>query len=99
MREEVRGLGFADVEFDNLVACLMAMDAAAKTANVYIQGVERNRLGAGACVKIRGSISDVRAALETAVEVGSRYGTLTGKHMIASPSEDTEIAINATIFK
>ena len=35
-------------------------DAAAKAAGVKIQSVERNRLGAGACVKMRGSISDVK---------------------------------------
>lgn len=99
MREELKGRAFGNFEFDNLVACLMGMDAAAKAANIQIQGVERNRLKAGACVKIRGSVSDVRAAMEAAIETGSRYGTLTGKNMIASPSEDTEIAINATIFK
>lgn len=99
MSDELKGLAFGNFEFDNLVACLMAMDAATKAANVQVQGVERNRLKAGACVKIRGSVSDVRAAVEAAVETGSRYGTLTGKNMIASPSEDAEIAIEATIYK
>ncbi len=99
MREELRGKAFADFEFDNLVACLVAMDAAAKTADIQIQSVERNRLAAGACVKIRGGVSDVRAALEAALEAGAKYGTCTGKNVIAAPTDDTEIAINATILK
>ena len=86
-------------EFDNMVACLVAMDAAAKAADIAIQGVERNRLKAGACVKIRGTVSDVRAAMEAALTAGSKYGTLTGKHVIPAPSEDTETAMQATILK
>ncbi len=97
--EDYRGMALGIFEFDNLVACLVAMDQAAKTANIVIQGVERNRLKAGACVKIRGSISDVNAAVDAAVEAGSRYGKLTGRHAIAAPSEDTEYAMAATIYK
>ncbi len=97
--EEYRGMALGIFEFDNLVACLVAMDQAAKTANIVIQSVERNRLKAGACVKIRGSISDVRAAVDAAVEAGSRYGKLTGVHTIASPSPDTEIALVAGIHQ
>ena len=47
-------------ELDSLGACYIALDAAAKTANISVQGVERNRLKSGACVKIRGGISDVK---------------------------------------
>ena len=55
-------------ELDNLVACFVALDAASKAANVRIQSVERNRLKSGACVKMRGSVSDVNAAMEVALE-------------------------------
>ncbi|MEE1114694.1 MAG: BMC domain-containing protein [Eubacterium sp.] len=97
--DEFRGKALGIFEFDNLVACLVAMDQAAKTADIRIQGVERNRLKAGACVKIRGGISGVRAAVEAALAAGSKYGKLTGKHIIAAPTEDAEVAINATILK
>ena len=50
-------------ELDGFMACLVALDAAAKAADVKIQDVERNRLKAGACVKLRGDISSVRAAM------------------------------------
>ena len=55
---KIQGNGSGNVELDNLVACFVALDAAAKTANIRIQGVERNRLKSGACVKMRGSVSD-----------------------------------------
>lgn len=99
MAESWLGYSIGIFEFDNMVACLVAMDAAAKAADIRVQGVERNRLKAGACVKIRGSVSDVRAAMEAALTAGAAYGTLTGKHVIPAPSEDTELAMQATILK
>ncbi len=62
MAEQYRGMAIGIIELDSEWACFGALDAAAKAAAVQIQGVERNRLGAGACVKMRGSISDVKAA-------------------------------------
>lgn len=43
--------GSRDFELDSFAACFVALDAASKAANVRIQNIERNRLGAGACVK------------------------------------------------
>ena len=85
--------------FGNLVACFVALDTASKTAGITVQGVERNRLKSGACVKIRGSVSDVKAAMEAGIAAGSRYGTLTASTVIPSPTEDTETALQMTIKK
>ena len=38
-------------ELESECICFVALDAAAKAANVRIQAVERNRLKAGACVR------------------------------------------------
>lgn len=86
-------------ELDSLGACYVALDAAAKTANISVQGVERNRLKSGACVKMRGDISSVNAAMDVAVATASRLGKVTAKTIIASPSEGTEIAAEMTINK
>ena len=59
MADNYDGMAVGAFELDNLVACFVALDAASKAANVTIQSVERNRLKSGACVKIRGSVSDV----------------------------------------
>ena len=75
-------------------------DAAAKAAAVKIQGVERNRLTSGACVKMRGGVSDVRAAMEAALETAKEMDSEVYSHtIIASPSEDSELAIRMTINK
>ena len=86
-------------ETDNLVAAFVALDAASKAADVAIQGVERNRLKSGACVKMRGDISSVNAAMEVAVATASRLGKVTASTVIASPSEGTEVAMEMTIKK
>ena len=58
MAKNYDGMAVGAFELDNLVACFVALDAASKAANVTIQSVERNRLKSGACVKIRGSVSE-----------------------------------------
>lgn len=103
MDNNYKGMAVGVFELDNLVACFVALDAASKAANVRIQSVERNRLKSGACVKMRGSVSDVNAAmevaLEVALEVAKPLGKVVSHTVIASPSEDTEIALKMTINK
>lgn len=99
MTENYNGMAVGVLEMDNLVACFVALDAASKAANVKIQSVERNRLKSGACVKIRGSVSDVTAAMEVALETAKPLGKVISHTVIASPSEDTEIALKMTINK
>ena len=99
MADNYNGMAVGVFEMDNLVACFVALDAAYKAANVKIQSVERNRLKSGACVKIRGSVSDVTAAMEVALETAKPLGNVVSHTVIASPSEDTEIALKMTINK
>ena len=99
MADNYNGMAVGVFEMDNLVACFVALDAASKATNVKIQSVERNRLKSGACVKIRGSVSDVTAAMEVALETAKPLGNVVSHTVIASPSEDTEIALKMTINK
>ncbi len=99
MSEEYQGMAVGVFELDSECACFVALDAAAKAASVRIQGVERNRLGAGACVKMRGSVSDVKAAMEAALNAAEPLAKVISHTVIASPSEDTETAIRMTITK
>ena len=80
-------------------ACFVALDAASKAANVKIQNVERNRLGAGACVKMRGSVSDVTAAMDAALKVAEPLTKIFSHTIIASPAHDTEPAMYMTAGK
>ncbi|MFR3767978.1 MAG: BMC domain-containing protein [Blautia sp.] len=99
MAEKYNGMAVGVFELDNLVACFVALDAASKAANVKIQSVERNRLKSGACVKIRGSVSDVNAAMEVALETAKPLGEVVSHTILASPTEDTETALAMTINK
>ena len=64
MAQDYTGMAIGVFELESECICFVALDAAAKAADVKIQGVERNRLKSGACVKMRGSVSDVKAAME-----------------------------------
>ena len=97
--EQYKDKALGVFEVDNLVAAFVALDQASKAADVSIQAVERNRLKSGACVKMRGDISSVKAAMEVAVATASRLGKVTASTVIASPSEGTEIAAEMTINK
>lgn len=97
--ERYKGKAVGVFEVDNLVAGFVALDAASKAADVMIQAVERNRLKSGACIKMRGDISSVNAAMEVAVSAASRLGNVTAKTVIAAPSEGTEIAMKMTVNK
>ena len=96
---EYNGAAVGAFEADSYLVCCVAIDAAVKAADVKVEGIERNRLKSGACVKMRGSISDVNAAMEAAVAAGEQHGTVTSHHVIAAPADDTEIAMSMTIYK
>ena len=53
MDKNFEGQAIGVFELDSLCACFVALDAATKAADVKIQGVERNLLKCGACVKMR----------------------------------------------
>ena len=99
MAENYNGMAVGVFELDNLVACFVALDAASKAANVTIQSVERNRLKSVACVKMRGSVSDVNAAMEVALETAKSLGEVVSHTVIASPTADTVVALKMTINK
>ena len=99
MAEDYRNQAIGVFELESECICFVALDAAAKAAAVKIQGVERNRLKSGACVKMRGSVSDVHAAMEAALAAAKPMAKVISQNIIASPSEDTETAMAMTINK
>lgn len=99
MSEQYTGMAIGAFELDSECACFVALDAAAKAADVKIQAVERNRLSAGACVKIRGTVSNVNAAMEAALRTAEPLSKIVSHTIIAAPSEETETAIRMTINK
>ena len=86
MAEQYHGMAIGIFELDSECACFVALDAAAKAAAVQI-------------VKMRGSISDVKAAMEVAIRTAEPIAKVVSHTVIASPSEETETAIAMTITK
>ena len=86
MSNEYNGMAIGVFELDSECACFVALDAAAKAASVKIQSVERNRLKSGACVKMRGTISDVKAAIEHVKE--NRTCEIFASAVISNPSQE-----------
>ncbi len=99
MAQEYTGMAIGIFELESECICFVALDAAAKAADVRIQAVERNRLGSGACVKMRGTVSDVKAAMEAALDAAAGRTKIVSHTVIAAPSADTETAITMTIGK
>ena len=101
MRNEAVGL----LEVFGLVAAFAAGDAACKAANVTIEAFDRNKpANADALpvplvilVKLRGSVSDVKMAMEAGARAAEEISGVVAQHIIARPEADTEkmLQINA----
>ncbi|MFA9376451.1 MAG: BMC domain-containing protein [Lachnotalea sp.] len=86
------------LEVFGCVAAFVAADAACKAGNVRIESLDKNKpANADAlpvplvmCIKIRGSISDVEAAMDAAAEAANRITGVVTKHVIAAPDINTE---------
>ena len=90
------GVGFLEVY--GLTAAFVAADAACKAANVRIDAFDHNKpANADALpvpllvlVKIRGSIEDVKAAIEAGSNAAKKISGVVTTHIIARPEGDTE---------
>lgn len=92
------------IEVFGLVAAFVAGDAGCKAANVTIETFDRNKPANAdslpipliVMVKFRGSVEDVKAAIEAAEEAANKISGVIAKHIIANPAKDTEklLALN-----
>lgn len=86
------------IEVFGLATAFAAADAGCKAANVTIENFDKNKpANADALpvplivmIKFRGSVSDVRAAVEAAKVRAEELSGVVATHEIASPEEDTE---------
>jgi microcompartment protein CcmL/EutN len=92
------------IEVFGLVAAFVAGDAGCKAANVTIENFDRNKPANAdslpvpliVMVKFRGSVEDVKAAVEAAEAAANKISGVITKHVIANPVSDTEkmLALN-----
>jgi microcompartment protein CcmL/EutN len=85
------------IEVFGLVAAFVAGDAGCKAANVTLENFDKNKPANAdklpvpliVMVKFRGSVEDVRAAVEAAEEAANKISGVVAKHIIANPEKDT----------
>jgi microcompartment protein CcmL/EutN len=86
------------IEVFGLVSAFVAGDAGCKAANVTLEPFDRNKPANAdslpvpliVMVKFRGSIEDVKAAVEAAEEAANKVSGVISKHVIARPENGTE---------
>ncbi len=91
-----QAIGF--IEVFGLVAAFAAGDAGCKAANVTMETFDKNKPGNAdalpvpliVLVKFRGSVEDVRAAVEAGKEVAEKVSGVISSYVIASPDPQTE---------
>ena len=87
------------LEVFGLVCAFLAADAGCKAANVHLEVFDKNKpANADAlpvpliiCVKFRGSVEDVTAAVEAEREAAEKLTGVVSTHVIAGPVADTEM--------
>lgn len=98
-----KAVGF--IEVYGLAAAFLACDAGCKAADVTVENFDKNKPGNPdglsvpliVCVKFRGDVSAVKAAIEAAKSAAESVSGVVSTHIIASPEDDTEkmLTINA----
>lgn len=94
------------LEVYGLTCAFMAADAGCKAGNVRLDHFDKNKPGNAdelevpllVCIKFRGNIADVEAAIQAA---GHRANELTGvvqQHVIPNPTKDTEKMLKLNAF-
>ena len=86
------------IEVYGLATAFAAADAGCKAANVTIENFDKNKpANADALpvplvvmIKFRGTVSDVRAAVDAAKRRAAALAGVVATHEIARPEEDTE---------
>lgn len=94
------------IEVYGLAAAFVACDAGCKAANVTVENFDKNKPGNPdelevpliVAVKFRGSVADVRAAVEAAEQAANGVSGVVCKHIIPSAEESTEKMLKLNAF-
>ena len=94
------------VEVFGLVAAFAACDAGCKAGNVTVERFDKNKpANADAlpvpllvCVKFRGSVSDVKAAVDAAINAAKQVSGVVTSHIIPRTESDTEKMLKLSAF-
>lgn len=91
-REDFRDMALGLVSTGSFPAIVGCADMMLKSAGVALVGYEK--IGGGQCTAIiRGSISDVRLAVEAGAETAEKFGQLLSKLVIPRPLPNLEVVL------
>ena len=85
------------LEVFGLATAFVAADAGCKAANVHLEVFDKNKPANAdslpvpllVCIKYRGSVSDVTAAVEAGMKVAESMTGVVQHYIIANPTDDT----------
>ncbi len=94
------------LEVFGLTCAFIAADAGCKAANVTIEHLDKNKPGNAdelavpllVCIKFRGSVTDVEAAMEAGIKKANEVGGVVQHYIIPRPTEDTEKMLKLNAF-
>ena len=94
------------IEVYGLTAAFVACDAGCKAADVTVENFDKNKPGNAdalpvpliVCIKFRGSVDSVTAAVEAAASAANRLTGVVSSHIIANTESDTEYMLKLNAF-
>ena len=94
------------IEVYGLAAAFVACDAGCKAADVTSEPFDKNKPGHPegmkvpliVCVKFRGEVAAVNAAIEAAKEAAENVSGVVCTHVIPNPTDDTEKMLKLNAF-
>ncbi len=94
------------IEVYGLAAAFVAVDAGCKAAAVTVETLDKNKPGNAdalpvpliIAIKFRGTVENVKAAVEAAEEAAKKVSGVISKHIIANTEESTEKMLKLNAF-
>ena len=94
------------IEVYGLACAFVACDAGCKAADVVVETFDKNKPGNAdklpvpliVCIKFRGSVDSVTAAVEAAANAANRLTGVVSSHIIANTESDTEYMLKLNAF-
>ena len=94
------------IEVYGLAAAFVAVDAGCKAAAVTVETLDKNKPGNAdalpvpliVAIKFRGTVENVKAAVEAAEEAAKKVSGVITKHIIANTEESTEKMLKLNAF-
>ena len=94
------------IEVFGLAAAFVAVDAGCKAANVTVETLDKNKPGNAdalpvpliVAIKFRGTVDNVKAAVEAAESAANSVTGVISKHIISNTEESTEKMLKLNAF-